>query len=73
MDSSLIVNKIIQEINPLDIKTKLEIIRRVMSNIRSEKKNKKKATDLTQLKGLGAEIWMHSDVDQYIVNERKWD
>ncbi len=73
METSVIVNKIIREINPLDMKTKLKIVRMIMNNIRLEKKRIKKVYQLTQLKGLGAEIWNNSEVDQYIVNERKWE
>jgi hypothetical protein len=73
MENSVIVNKIIKEINPLDLKTKLKIVRMIMSNIRSEKKRKQKALNLTELKGLGADLWKSSQVDQYILNERKWE
>lgn len=73
METSVIVNKIIKEINPLDLKTKLKIVRMIMSNIRLEKKRKQKAIKLTELKGLGAEIWSNTEIDQYILNERKWE
>jgi RNase P/RNase MRP subunit p30 len=73
MDTSVIIKRIVKEINPLDVKTKLKLVRIIMSNIRSEKKRKKKTNNLTELKGLGAEIWRTSNVDQYILNERKWE
>jgi hypothetical protein len=73
MDTSVIIKRIVKEINPLDVKTKLKLVRIIMSNIRSEKKRKKRTNNLTELKGLGAEIWRTSNVDQYILNERKWE
>jgi hypothetical protein len=73
MATSIIVNRIIKEIKPLDLKTKLKIVRLIMSNIRSEKKRKQKAINLTELKGLGADIWQNTQIEKYILNERKWE
>ena len=38
-----------------------------------ERKKKKKKVKITDLKGLGKDIWKDIDVEEYIESERQWD
>jgi hypothetical protein len=73
MNTSLIIDKIINEIRPLDDDTKIRLIEKILGLIKSNEKKKKPAHSLSDLKALGADIWLHEDITEYIKNERKWD
>lgn len=73
MNTSLIIDKIINEIRPLDDDTKIRLIEKILGLIKSTEKKKKPLHSLSDLKGLGADIWLHEDIAEYIKNERKWD
>lgn len=75
MQSSANLDSLISEISKLDYLKKIEIVESVLQMIKfSENKQQKSISPkLTDLKGLGAEIWNDTDVEKYLQNERQWD
>ena len=73
MNAVVELDKITREIEGLDYDNKINLMARMVSMLRfspvSEKSNK-----ITDLKGLGKEIWKNVDVEEYIKKEREiWD
>ena len=82
MDSSTInINRIVNEIERLDYNDKINILFRIVNQLKREEKahQQERATtqvtpSLIQLKGLGKTIWRKTDVASYISTEREsWD
>ncbi|GHT70253.1 hypothetical protein AGMMS50239_38400 [Bacteroidia bacterium] len=72
MATAIRVNKIVREIEELDYSSQLNILSRVVNLLK--KSDEKKIYNLTDLKGLGKEIWQNHNVDDYIAKEREsWD
>jgi len=66
------VNKIVREIEELDYSNQLNILSHVVNLLK--KSDEKKIYNLTDLKGLGKDIWQKYNVDDYIAKERAaWD
>ena len=63
---------IFREVDTLDYTGKLHLLSYIMKNlIKSSAKTKH---NLTELRGLGKEMWQNRDIDSYIQNERAlWD
>lgn len=73
MDSTLNINQIVNEIEKLDYKDKINIIARIVELLKREKKADQ-VSSLTRLKGLGKKVWQKTNTDSYISVERKsWD
>ena len=82
MDSSTInINQIVNEIERLDYKDKINILSRIVNLLKREEKvhlQERATTQITptliQLKGLGKNVWQKTDVASYISTEREsWD
>jgi len=63
---------IFREVDTLNYTDKLYLLSYITKNlIKSEVKTKH---NLTELRGLGKEMWLNQDIDSYIQNERAlWD
>jgi len=73
MDSTININQIVNEIERLDYNDKINILSRIVNLLKREEKNHM-ATSVTQLKGLGKDVWQKTDVATYITTEREsWD
>ena len=73
MDSTININQIINEIEKLDYKDKINIISRIVNLLKREEKTHQ-VSSVTQLKGLGKYVWQKTDTDSYISKEREsWD
>ena len=70
MDSTININQIVNEIERLDYNDKINILSRIVNLLKREEKNHK-ATSVTQLKGLGKDVWQKTDVAAYITTERE--
>ncbi len=68
MNTSTELEAILSKVEELDDKDKLTLVHKINSSLHSSKKNK----SLTNLKGLGAEIWNGIDIDEYVNKEREW-
>ena len=72
MDTSIRISKILSQISSLDYETKIQVAEKILQMIR-KKEVKKEEIKLSDLKGLGTEIWQNMDIDSYINSERQWD
>lgn len=72
MDTSIIINRIIRQISTLDYQAKIQVAEKILSMIKTKDKKQKSHVKLTDLKGLGSDIWKNIDIDNYIDNERQW-
>ena len=72
MDTSIRISEILSQISSLDYETKIQVAEKILKMIR-KKEVKKDEIKLSDLKGLGPEIWQNLDIDNYINSERQWD
>lgn len=73
MDHTLNINQIVNEIEKLDYNDKINILSRIVNLLKREDKSQQ-VYQITQLKGLGKNIWSKTDIASYIEAERKsWD
>jgi hypothetical protein len=72
MEATMQINQIMSEIEDLNYTDKLNLLSRVISLL--EKPDTNIAYTLTDLKGLGKELWLKQDIDAYLTKEREsWD
>ena len=73
MDHTININQIVSEIEKLDYNDKITIVSRIVSLLKHEEKSHQ-SYSITQLKGLGKNIWHKTDIASYINAEREsWD
>jgi ribosomal protein L18E len=73
MDSTIIINQIVDEIEKLDYDAKINIMSRIVKLLKREKRTYP-AYSITKLKGLGKNIWHKTDISSYVATEREsWD
>ncbi len=63
--------EIINEIIKLSPAERLQLLKEIETTV-LKVEQKKKHRSLTELAGLGKEIWQGIDIEQYIRNERTW-
>lgn len=73
MKESVKIKKIVNQVSALDYNSKVQVAEKIISLLRKQDKNKPRAQKLTDLQGLGADVWDNIDVDNYLQNERAWD
>jgi YesN/AraC family two-component response regulator len=82
MDNSKIkITRIVYEIEQLDYKDKINILSRIVNQLKREEKTHQQeraitqvTPELIQLKGLGKTEWRKTDVASFISTEREsWD
>lgn len=64
--------EIMNEIKKLSSEERVQLLKEIEESI-LKVEQKKKHRSLTELAGLGKEIWQGVDVEQYIRNERTWE
>lgn len=67
MGISTELEAILSKVEELNDNDKLTLVHKINSSMHSSKKSK-----LTDLKGLGADIWKNIDIDEYVSKERQW-
>jgi len=73
MDSTININQIINEIEKLDYKDKINIMSRIINLLKREEKTHQ-VSSVIQLRGLGKNVWQKTETDLYISKEREsWD
>jgi hypothetical protein len=73
MDNIININQIVNEIEKLDYNDKINIMSRIVDLLKRGK-NAHKVPSITQLKGLGKNVWQRTDTDSYISKEREsWE
>jgi len=74
MDSTVNINHILSEIEKLDKKDKIHLMSMIINLLKRDEKEKASSSSITQLKGLGKELWQKIDTKAYIASEREsWD
>lgn len=76
MDNSIEIENILLRIKNLDYKAGLYVMESLAKHLKKKKTEINSSSSshlLTELSGLGSEIWKNVDIDQYIRNERQWD
>jgi len=72
MNNLLDRQNIFREVDTLNYTDKLHLLSYIMKDL--IKSGVKTKHNLTELRGLGKEIWQNRDIDSYIQNERAlWD
>jgi len=73
MESAVNLQQIVAEIEKLDYEGKISLMTRILSLLRLEDQ-KKPAIPITQLQGLGKNIWSNIDIESYLKTEREsWE
>jgi hypothetical protein len=73
MDNTLNINQIVSEIEKLDYYDKINILSRIANLLKREEKVDQ-INSITNLKGLGKNIWRATNSNTYIKEEREsWD
>lgn len=73
MSTTVNINNIIQEIEALDYVSKIDVMSRIISMLKKTQ-NTSPARNITEIKGLGKEVWQDIDIESYISKEREaWD
>jgi endonuclease III len=75
MNSVSDISQIINLISGLDQEEKIRIIESVARMLADKRQEQHSHTipKISSLKGLGAEIWLKTNIDDYIQSERQWD
>ena len=72
MNNLINSQRIFREVDTLNYTDKLHLLSYLMKDL--IKSNAKTKHNLTELRGLGKEMWQNRDIDDYIQNERAlWD
>ncbi len=73
MAASLNINGILSQVKQLDKDDQLTLLQRLASLLKRTDATKTTPKRLTELSGLGSEIWKSTeDIDNYIDGERQW-
>jgi hypothetical protein len=72
MDTSIRINRILNQIDTLDYNSRINLVEKILDSIKI-RKSKKSITILTELNGLGTDIWENIDIEKYIESERQWE
>lgn len=73
MESTLNTNDILGYIEKLNLNNKIDLLARLANIIKREQKVNS-TVSLTNLQGLGKELWRKTDIDAYLNAEREsWD
>jgi hypothetical protein len=73
MAQTMNIDQIVNQIALLDYNNKINILAKVISMIKSNE-TIKKSESITNLKGLGKDIWVNIDTDTYLETEREsWE
>ena len=73
MAQTLNINQIVSQIELLDYNNKINILTKVVNMIKTNQSTLK-SESITNLKGLGKDIWVNNDTDTYLATEREsWE
>lgn len=70
MSATLNINDILSKVKGLDKAEQLTLLERLCALI--QKNNPIKTKKLSEISGIGSEIWEKIDIDEYIDQERQW-
>ncbi len=70
MNKTTKMDNIIQKIEELDYISKIDVMSRIISMLKKTQ-NASPSRSLTEIKGLGKEVWQDINVESYISKERE--
>ena len=73
MSSSPTIKKILKDVQYLDNSDRLLLMERLLKMLKNEIVKTDLPSKITDLEGLGTEIWKDVDIDYYINEQRQWD
>jgi hypothetical protein len=73
MDTSIQVRNILSRTRKLGYEAKLYLVEKLIQQLKSSTDKKSQPRRLSELTGLGSEIWKDVDIDKYVQEERQWD
>lgn len=73
MSSSNTISKILKDVQHLDNSDRLVLMERLVQMLKNELVKPELPRKLTELEGLGSEIWKDVNIDHYINEQRQWD
>ena len=74
MNNTIKIDHLISQIMQLDKQTRTGLINRLTRLLKGNDWDDKNAIiKISDLEGLGSEIWKNVDIDHYIRQERQWD
>jgi hypothetical protein len=73
MSSSTTIQKILKEVQLLDNSDRLILMERLIKMLKIEIVKSEVPNQITDLEGLGSEIWKDVNIDHYINEQRQWD
>ena len=75
MANNVQINNLLSQIAQLDFESKLKLIEKAVHMLSDSKvAPARKQSNLSQLRGIGADLWRQVDPDKYLRNEREaWD
>jgi hypothetical protein len=68
MEATVNINQLIRDIDKLDYTMKLNVMSHIVTMLK--KPEKTTSSNLSDLRGLGKELWLKTDVDDYLSKER---
>ena len=64
------VSTIYHQVEMLDNVSKIDLLQKILSSLKLNSLSQEKKHSLSELKGLGKELWKKTDIENYIKNER---
>ena len=72
MSAAIKMEYILEQITKLDYDSKIQVVEKILTMLKSEKKDSSTKRSIVELRGLGADVWKDIDVEAYLKNEREW-
>jgi len=73
MSSLPTIEKILKDVQHLNDSDRLVLMERLVKMLKNELVKPELSKQITELNGLGSEIWKDVDIDHYINEQRQWD
>lgn len=73
MNSLTTIEKILKDVQHLDSSDRLVLMEQLVKMLKNELVKPEQTNHITELNGLGSEIWKDVDIDHYINEQRQWD
>ncbi len=71
MPATLSIYDILSKVKMLDKEEQLTLLERIVALIRKNE-TQITPTKLSKISGIGSKVWKHTNIDEYIDQERQW-
>jgi hypothetical protein len=72
MNAELKMDKIFSQVQKLNKAQQTSLLKKLTHLLKADKLTVGKPVTLTDLSGLGSDIWRDTDIDKYVDDERQW-